>query len=286
MRGTPLARCAVRIALAAAVAASVPAEAKRIVVMPGAGTPLQDAIEAAEPGDALVLSSGAYPEAVVVDRALRLTTASAASVTVGPAVDAPVTLRIAADDVSLRAGKGAHVTVVGGGPVILIEHARGVRLRDITADGGVEGLEVRDATRVTIRDCAMSGSSTGVHLAAIAPHARVVVNGGFAFGSVSGAFLEAIAPGATLGRSGVVVKRAFVTGGCGGVSIRLVDADGVAIRRNRIAGSIGCIQSVDLDSASDRNLITQNEIGPFPVDAGSGNCWRNNVGVALPTTCP
>ena len=257
------------------------------MVVPGPGTPIQDAIDAARAGDRIVLQGGVYEEPVVVDKPLLLTTEPGASVTLSPGTDVPGVLQVTADDVSISAGKRARFTISGGRvAAVLVEHVRAVSLRGIDATGGNQGLEVRDAKRVTIRNCNLSGSRTGVHLAAIAQGAKITVSGGFAFGSVSGALLEDVAPGAGLGRSGVAVKRAFVTGGCGGVSIRLVDADGVVIRRNDVAGSIGCIASMNVDPASANDLITQNTIGSGVIDAGPGNCWRNNVGPDVPTTCP
>jgi hypothetical protein len=281
-------RLAFPVVLTAAVGLlAVSAQASRIEVFPGPGTPIQDAIDAAHPGDRIVLHAGAYDEPVVVDKPLQLTTEPDASVALGPGADVPGVLQLRADDVSVTVGRRATLTISGGSvAAVLVEHVTGVTLRGIEASGGNQGLEVRDAARVTIRDCNLSGARTGVHLADIAPGARVTVAGGFAFGSVSGALLDEVAPGAGLGRSGVSIKGAFVTGGCGGVSVRLVDADGVALRRNRIAGSIGCIASIDVDASSANNRITRNDIGPGAVDAGSGNCWRNNAGTGLPTTCP
>ena len=78
-----------------------------------------------------------------------------------------------------------------------------------------------------------------------------------------------------------------MTGGNeGGVSMRLVAADGVKLRGNTIQGSIGGFASIELDAASDNNLILRNEIGPGVFDAGTGNCWRGNTGPDVPTTCP
>jgi hypothetical protein len=43
-----------------------------IQVVPGPGTPLQDAIDAASAGDTIKLAGGGYPESIVITKPLRL----------------------------------------------------------------------------------------------------------------------------------------------------------------------------------------------------------------------
>src|SRR6516225_11219014 len=54
------------LAPAAAVTATT------VVVPPGPGTPVQDAIDAAQPGDTIRLTLGDYPEEIVITKALKL----------------------------------------------------------------------------------------------------------------------------------------------------------------------------------------------------------------------
>jgi len=53
-------------------------------VAPGPGTPFQDAIDAAAPGDVVRLASGTYPEHVTITKALQLGGVTSASVPRGP----------------------------------------------------------------------------------------------------------------------------------------------------------------------------------------------------------
>jgi nitrous oxidase accessory protein NosD len=63
---------AMGLAIALAVMADRPAGAAVIDVFPGAGTPFQDAIDAAADGDMLVVHAGTYNEGLVVDRSLEI----------------------------------------------------------------------------------------------------------------------------------------------------------------------------------------------------------------------
>ena len=48
------------------------AQARTIDVPPGPGTPVQDAIDAASPGDTIRLALGAYPEHLVITKAIKV----------------------------------------------------------------------------------------------------------------------------------------------------------------------------------------------------------------------
>src|SRR5262245_33068581 len=95
-----------RAALAlAALLAAAPSSAKVIHVTFGSGTPLQDAIDAAAPGDTVKMDSG-FSEAIVIDKPLKL---KGPAYTDAGCITGP-TLRVLADGVSIQ-----HVFFYGGG---------------------------------------------------------------------------------------------------------------------------------------------------------------------------
>src|SRR6185503_15583687 len=147
---------------------TVPAVASTILVSPGPGTPLQDAIDAAAPGDTIKLADGTYNEAVVVDKALKLrgprqTGLVAAWIDAGCAASAALT--IAADDVSVRS---VNVTRGTFFTVDVQNHDR-VLLKDMVVTevgglgcGAVEyGFNVYDSTNVRIERCDALGDVFG-----------------------------------------------------------------------------------------------------------------------------
>src|SRR5437016_4153557 len=99
---------ALGVSLVALVAIG-PARAKTIVVSPGAGTPFQDAINAASPGDTLRVSPGTYPEAIVIDKALRVLAQGCCSWVIDAGCAAGTAVNILADDVTF-----SGLTVQGG----------------------------------------------------------------------------------------------------------------------------------------------------------------------------
>src|SRR5262245_31781014 len=126
----------IRIVLAAVVLLSTlalrPAIADRIVVLPGPGTPIQDAIDAAAPNDTVSLLIGVYSEHVVITK--------------------PIKLR----GIRSRSAKADDTTVLSGscepGPVVTIA-ADGVRVQGIQIIGDSEGgIVMENRTRIKLKD--------------------------------------------------------------------------------------------------------------------------------------
>src|SRR4030095_8600138 len=93
--------------------------AATIVVPPGPGTPVQDAIDAANPGDTIRLTLGVYPDHLFIDKPIRLRGVRSASefpndtTSIGGGCGSAPTIRIYADGVQLR-GIGAGADNQGG----------------------------------------------------------------------------------------------------------------------------------------------------------------------------
>src|SRR5712664_3985253 len=77
-----------------------------VVVTPGPGTPLQDAIDAAAPGSKVLLECGTFAEAIVVNKALTLMPAPERGCSYlsidASSTNAPYAIDIVADDVELK----------------------------------------------------------------------------------------------------------------------------------------------------------------------------------------
>src|SRR5689334_11254231 len=85
------------LVFALVVAFATPAHAVTVLVTPGPGTPLQDAIDAAPPG-AKLIAEGVFHETIVIDKALTIKGAGLLEPLCGTATDA---VTITADDVKI-----------------------------------------------------------------------------------------------------------------------------------------------------------------------------------------
>src|SRR5437899_1133344 len=105
------------VAAMVTLVAPVAAWSTTVVVAPGPGTPLQDAINAAAPRSKLLLQGGTFTEAIVINKALSL---SAAPMQTQVIIDASSTnaafaVDITADRVELKATRdGPYLKVIGG----------------------------------------------------------------------------------------------------------------------------------------------------------------------------
>src|SRR5215212_1747982 len=102
------------IVVLAAVLSADAAHAKMIIVAPGPGTPLQDAIDAAAPRDLLRLAPGIYAEALVISKPLRIVGPGPVqpgfdAATIDSGCGVPTAVSITSDDVRLE-----KVAVLGG----------------------------------------------------------------------------------------------------------------------------------------------------------------------------
>jgi parallel beta-helix repeat protein len=287
-----------RLTLATAVVAiavtAAPAFARTIRVSPGPGTPLQDAIDAAAPGDKLRLAPGVYSEAIVIDKALTLK---------GPGLidggcGAAYAVDIQADDVDI-----IRMAIYGGTTATVnVDGRKRVRLKkamafpsfytSCPADYGynvVGSSEVRIekaklGTRAEIQEDPYTVAY--IRVADVAADGAVVVRNNFTNRPNGIGILIENAAAPSGGPGNVEVKGNLVNGS--GSGIVLHNADGTRILANKVYSN--ATAGISLDAASDGNRVQGNDIrnnSPDVVDAGTGNCWKNNeftTGTVAP--CP
>ena len=280
-----------------ALLAAAPAAAKTIVVNPGPGTPVQDAINAAAPGDTIRLVDGTYNEAIVINKRLRLRGPKivglvSAHIDAGCAASAALT--IDADDVTVRS-----VSITRGSfyTIDIVGHDR-VRLKDLYVSevgglgcGAVEyGINVFDSTNVRIDRCYALGDpngytgvagyhDAGIYIGGIPSEGNVRVSKAFVVGSNRGIILED-STDLPNGQPTVQVKKSSLTSNDTGIFVH--NSDGMRIERNFTNDSRGSTPaaSIHLDATSDDNLIRLNEFTDAAVDViddGTSNCWQANT---------
>jgi len=156
----------------------------RVLTVPDAFSSIQKAIDAANPGDTVIVRAGLYDETVVIDKPLRLEGERRSTTKlVGRGVGSVI--RVTAGDVSV-----SGITVAGGSDGITIapgSHVRRVALRDVAAirnsrdgiystnsggyhlierctvsDNGRYGMNVHQFLRGVIRDCDVLRNGTGL----------------------------------------------------------------------------------------------------------------------------
>ena len=283
--------------VALALLNTAPAVARTILVSPGPGTPLQDAIDAAAPGDTIKLADGTYTEAVVVDKALRLRGPrqiglQAAWIDAGCAASAALT--IAADDVSVKSvnvTRGTFYTVdVQSRDRILLKDMAVTEVGGLGCGAVEYGINVYDSTNVRIERCDVLGDvngytgvagyhDAGIYIGGIPSEGNVRVNDAFVVGNNRGIILEdsTDVPG---GRDTVRVQKSSLSSNDTGIFVH--NSDGMRMYRNFTNDSRGSTPavSIELDGTSDDNLIRANEFTDAAVDVidnGASNCWQANT---------
>jgi parallel beta-helix repeat protein len=275
------------VAAAALLALTSAAHAGVIAVLPGPGTPLQDAIDAASPGDTLRLGGGIFFEAVVIDKPLRLVGTTANPAIIDGGCGASSSVQIASDGVQIKnvAIDGAAnfaVDVVGRDDVSLKQI-----LMTSHCAGAEYGVNVFQSSDVKIVRCdAVGFDDAGFYIGGIAADAAVAVSRGSAQLNARGVLLEDSAPGLKV--RGVRALNNSIAG----ISIR--NTDGALVAGNTVSDNA---TGIAIDADSDENKIRGNRLNGNGIDGddqGSSNCWRRNenpTGAALtgniPTTgCP
>lgn len=256
---------------------AAPASARRIVVVPGPGTPLQDGIDAALPGDTVRVGEGTYFEAITIHKPLKVYGRKAV---IDAGCGALTAIEVAADAVTLR------TLEVRGGSFYNIDTAgrRGTvldRLKVVPTCAGVEyGINVFQGTNMRIRGNVIDDPSgfgdAGIYIGGTPPDAdlrveRNVLNGPNDRGIIVEDSLDN--PGKPVG---VRVRKNTITGA--GIGIWVFGSNGVEILTNAVSGTTAA--GIELTLNSNGNLISGNRLignNPDVLDAGSGNCWRHNV---------
>jgi len=264
--------------LIAVVLAWHPARAAVIRVSPGPGTPLQDAIAGAAPGDTIKVAGGVYDGAVVVDRAVRIL-GDDVTVRVDAGCGVANALEVTADGVEIK-----NMRVDGGtANGVVVEGRTGVRLKrmGIFNTCGASGAAVR---LVQVSDLRLNNVRGGIwpigtYVADLAANSRVDLKlcggEGSPFGGMDTAVLvENVNPGALR-----MSKCQIIYAEDAGIELR--NSDGVRISSSIVVGrGVGSpSRGIVADANSDDNSVVRNSLHDNQVDVvdqGIGNCWRGN----------
>lgn len=264
------------------------------VVDPGVGT-LQAAIDAASPGDALLLDDGTYVGPVVVDKPLRITCIGVCEIDAN--CEAPIALDIASDRVLIRSVDPRGVLSVMHGTDTQIRIANHTKVELRTRIGALKtfldscgtervGIEVSGTSSkvklLDVRTLFLQGP--GLLLSGLAPRAgvKVVFFGGTENGA--GIVVENSAVGSKRGASGITIDKATLVDN--DVGIQVVGTDGLRVTRANFVTSVdhpGLI-GITLDASSNRNVLSKSDwndrsgTGTSEIDAGTGNCGFANDG--------
>jgi nitrous oxidase accessory protein NosD len=270
------------------------ASATTVVVPPGPGTPVQDAIDAAAPGDTIRLTLGIYPEHLVIDKALTLrgvrstsTEPDGTTIVQGTCGGGPV-ITVAADGVQVR---GIEITGDAEGGVDATGRTH-VKMKDLFVASNcpvvnAPAINVAASTRVTMNHVWAAGEdarpvgTAGIRIADAPASARIALTTSTAAGYEVGVLLENDAA------ASVRVSGSYVNFNDKGVVLQNTSGAIVSNLRQVVDNTTS---GIELDAASTGNRITKTAIrGSVTdvVDNGTGNCWHNDTYVtgSVPS-CP
>lgn len=267
----------------------------------GVGT-LQAAIDAASPGDHLVLAEGTYVGPVVVNKPLRLSCVGVFSCVIDANCEAPVALDIVADHVRVQPrGKLASISVVRGTATqIRIADHGNVELRGrIVASVPEESPCGTEQTAIEVSGASSNvklvGALTydspeaGILLSGLAVGAKVQIKKCLGIENGAGIAIRHSASGAKPGAAGIVIDQATLV--ANDVAVDVVDSDGIRIKRAtlRRGNETPPVAGISFDATSGGNRVANCDSDPPPEtlgfpDAGTNNCGSHNLNVAL-TPC-
>jgi len=257
------------------------AHGRTIAVPPGPGTPVQDAIDAASPGDTIRLSLGAYPEHLVITKSIKLRGVASAAVYPNPTTTIGAcgstttpTIGIYADHVQLRSFAVASDHMGGvqiyGDRIKLVDVAVGSACEVFSAPRiDIEFSTYVTLTKVWASSPPVENVPAGIRIANVQQQARIRVSKSVAAGNDIGILLENAGP-----RS-VRVDSSHVNFNDQGIVLR--GTSGALVRDNEFVDNTSV--GIALDAASTGNAIVHNRISGSAtdvVDDGTSNCWRNN----------
>jgi nitrous oxidase accessory protein NosD len=276
-------RIALGTALVSLVVGLGVAGATTHIVPPGPGTPIQDAIDAAAPGDTIRLLIGEYDEKIVVTKALKIRgvrsrspSANDTTMLKGDCGTGPV-ITVAADDVLVR-GILVNFDNEGGVDVVGRTH---VKLKDIFVASNCStvtrpAFNVDQSTRVTMDHIWAAAFNTrplptfGVRIANTPQSGRVRLRTSITGGYDAGVLLESNEI------VSVRVSTSYINGSTRGVLFQ--NTSRAIVDHNHV--QVNAASGIEIDAGSSGNLILRNQFdgnGTDVVDNGASNCWRNNV---------
>jgi nitrous oxidase accessory protein NosD len=266
----------------------------------GVGT-LQAAIDAASPGDHLVLTGGTYVGPVVVNKSLRVSCVGAVPCFIDANCEAPVALDVAADRVRVESRGYVSLSVLRGATtqVRIADHHK-VELRaSIVATVPEEspcgteqtGIEVSGTSSHVKVVGALSYDSpgAGILLSGLAAGANVKIKKRLSVDNGAGIAIQHSASGAKAGAAGIIIDQATLVGN--GIGVDVVDSDGIRIKRSLLTRGDASppLTGISFDATSDGNRVAKctSDSPPQPLvysDTGTDNCGQHNQSVAL-TPC-
>lgn len=253
-----------------------------VIVPPGPGTPVQDAINVANPGDTIRLTNALYPEHLQITKGIKLRGVRSTSVEAGQTTQLGggcgigPTIDVQADGVQIR---GIQVLADHLGGVDISFRDR-IKLTDVfvssqCANLSVPLVNVDSSLRVKLKQVWGAGSvvqaiPASIRIANINQDGRVRLTKCIAGGGEIGLLLEnngirAVRVGASainLNQRGLVLQ----------------NTQRAVIDHNKMINN--SLSGIELDATSSGNLLIRNEISGSPTDvsdAGAQNCWRNDL---------
>lgn len=282
-RGACIAAASILVGLVAPLAApgqDGSAAPERIVVKQPAPNALQEAIDAAAPGDKIRVQRGHYREALLIEKPLKLVGVGKRRPVIDAECQVPNAITVTSPGVTLKGLK-----VIGAGPhaeVDFLSVASGrthnLRLRN-TCDTEY-GINVFGSGALTITANRATGfTDAGIYIGDITntQGGTLLASGNETDGNNKGIIVEFSAGGDILVENNEVHDNTLA--GIGeSVGIFVFDSDGARLIGNRVRnnGSVG----VHLTTNSNGNVINDNEITGNPTDVrdeGSGNCGSGNT---------
>ena len=143
------------VALIVCAALAVPASAANLSVGTGAQfTTIQQAVDAAKPGDTVLVAPGTYTENIVVNKPLTITG------------NATVQAADSSKDVFLLTSQGVHIdglTITGGASGVDVANVSSCMITNIDAHSNVRGVYLAGSTNSEVRRSNLSNNGYGVY---------------------------------------------------------------------------------------------------------------------------
>ncbi len=236
---------------------------------------IQDAIDAAEPGDAIIAAKGEYKEALIIDKSLTLQPADGAEETT---IIGSVSIDLDAEIVLFGGDDSGFTVDAGGGDFAIwfsIDNGSEITIRQNTLTGAVAGVTSRSGvlndSTVNVEDNKIYNNDYGIYLESVAGDSAVFINfNGLAQNGDYGLCVQA---------SAVTVEATYnwwghASGPSGGVadpvSGRIADGTGTAVSENvRFDPWITAyLNAIEISGTSGGSVIIPGE-GTFIYDAGT-----------------